>query len=227
LKILGILVKRELSEVLPIVCSFLGVAALLATFGLFSVPKPLPAHAINLQLLLPAVVTMPAILQYTQMLIWNEKAKGTFLFLRMLPVTNDELMSSKLAALVICTSLTFVVPVVTVGVYLYTQGVSLTFAQMFNVLLGWLCLLLLAMGCAAASLAFNQQRALLLPYIALILILGVFGSMDKWVPPRYWKWILDFNLNRWAILLPSFGIWTSWRGILSLYRRRDFVKLVE
>lgn len=226
-KVLGILLKRELSAVTGYVALLLLIIAFIgAVAGLQLSHRPI-IYFLSNSFGAIAAMAVAGLFQYAYVLISNEKSRGTFLFLRTLPISNDEAMLSKILALLLSLSITYLVPTITVFFLIRHFGSATPELDFWADLWTLWHLNFSAIIFVAALIAFEQRKAglvalpvFLAPAAGYFLGRVIFGG-------GFWQTGWFLLLARWAILPAAFGIWWAIIFTLRLYRRRDFVQLVE
>lgn len=215
-----------MKEIAPNLMIFLLLFGVIAGYVILYSGKPVPVALLHLTSV-AVVFPILSVSQFVQTLIWNEKARGTFLFLRSLPVSSGEVISTKLLVLLLATTTTYLLPV---GLLTYSMariGSSVSPLLAWTILWIWIMLLLLGLATAAAAIAFDQRRAVLLPYLVLALVGIVLKVAIDHYGPGLPAQLLKLQVHKWGVALAMFLICLAWRGVAHLFRTRDFVQLVE
>jgi len=210
---------RELRAAMPVVLSLLGGVALVVRMILYRLP--LQTALLHLLPTAPAFAFL-AVLQFVMSQISKEKAARTLLFLRGLPVSNDEIITSKIVAILAGASIVFVLPVAILLVAMRHWHIN----QPFNMLLVgvWLWVFLLFFGLLAtwAAIEFTQANAARVAggiTLGLILLFYIMRHFDLGLS-REW-------LSAWGFIPAAGLLLVGWRIILIRFRSREFADLIE
>jgi len=222
---LSTLVSREMRQSAIFVVSLAGAPFLIA--GFFVVQSHLPFSVIlqrglNTSLAFGAV----GIMQLVQMTISKEKAGGGFLFLRMLPVNDSEIVSSKLLAILLGVLIICGVPLMATSGAMIYYHVGFPAGFWFDV--AWVCVAFaaLAVGMTACAIQFDSQRAALFPPLAFGVLLCL-GALAWTHFPALIGWMGRAGIQNWGLVVAVASIWLGWRGTIHLFSKRDFVELSE
>jgi hypothetical protein len=226
---LSALAFREMRQTAIYVAGLTGAAFLTAGIVLMQVPAQfhLPLSvAIERSLPIPFGFGMVGVMQLVQLTVLKEKVGGGFLFLRMLPVNDAEIISSKLLAILLDVLLICGIPllVFSSGVIYFHVG----FPEGFWLEVAWsyVSFAALAVGMAACAIRFDSQRALLFPLFVFIALFGA-GYLAWKHLPTFIALVLRARVEKWGILVVLVLIWLGWRGTIYIFSKQDFVQLSE
>jgi hypothetical protein len=220
-----VLARRDFRQVWLLVITYCGIvaAALLpAYFGAGTLEDRISGLFIA-----PGILALLAVVPFVQTIVWKEKAAGTFLFLRMLPLTDEEILGSKLLVITVASSVILLLPLLVLVATLLWLGGNLPLHSWWIWLWEWLVLLMMVGWSTASAIAFTQQRAALAPYLFLGVAASPFVLATYWFGPSFWDAVLRWHGHQWGLLLAAGVIWHGWRLSLRLFRSRDFAQLVE
>jgi len=222
---LSILVSREMRQATIYVLTLAGMPLLIAGFFIVQSHLPLSVllrRALNLSFAFGAL----GIMQLIQMTIFKEKAGGGFLFLRMLPVNDSEIISSKLLAILFGVLIICGIPLIATSGAMIYYHVSFPADFWFEAM--WVCVSFAALvvGMTACAIQFDSQRAMLVPLLAFG-VLFCLGALAWTHFPAFIKWMGRTGIQNWGLVLAVALIWLGWRGTIHLFSRRDFVQLSE
>lgn len=220
------LLRRDLSEITGQVVAFtlliMLLNAVLLKFGV--VPRSVALARSNNFIGGMAGV---ALLQFVWTLISDEKKRGVFLFLRLLPVTNDEVMLSRVVAILIGVSVTYAVPIIVMALTLPDKPTRLPASILWEDAWIWILLCVLGEASSAVGLIFERRRGALVLIVAVFLFMGACYAARAWLPETFWRGDWPSIIEQWG-LIPGFSL--VYLGALitvGIYRRSDFVRLVE
>lgn len=226
---LGTLISREMRQSAIYVAGLIGAA--FVTVGIVLVQVPAQFHlplsvALERSLPTPLAFGLIGVMQLVQITVLKEKTSGGFLFLRMLPVNDSEIISSKLFAILLDTLIICGVPMMALGgatIYFH-----IGFPKGYWLISVWVCILTatLAVGMTACAIQFDSQRALLFPLVVFLAFFGLGFVVWEHLPisARLALWI---GIQSWAIVLAAGAIWLGWVGTIHLFSKRDFAELSE
>lgn len=175
----------------------------------------------------PGILALLAVVPFVQTIVGKEKAAGTFLFLRMLPLTDTEILGSKLIVVTVASSTILLLPLLSVVAALFWEGGNLPTLSAWIWLWEWLVLVIMVGWSTAASIAYTQQRAAVVPYMLLALAGSPFIIATSWYGPTFWSSFVEWHVHEWGLLIAAVLIWHGWSLSLRLFRSRDFAQLVE
>ncbi|MGH9716980.1 MAG: hypothetical protein ACRD4R_09675 [Candidatus Acidiferrales bacterium] len=223
---LSALVLREMSQT-AIYVAGLAAAPLFIT-GFFIVAKFHLSLSVTLQrgLSISLAFGVLGVLQLVQMTILKEKSGGGFLFLRMLPVNDAEIISSKLLAILLDVLIICGIPLmVTSGAMIYYH-VGFPAGSWLAVAWCYVFFTALAVGMAACAIQFDSQRALLFPLLIGIALIASGYLVWKHLP-MFVRLALWFGIQNWGIFVAMALIWLGWLGTIHIFSKQDFVQLSE
>jgi hypothetical protein len=203
-------------------CAIVAAAYLPAYFGDAPVGDRISGLSIA-----PGLLALLAVVPFVQTIVWKEKAAGTFLFLRMLPLTDAEILGSKLLVVTAAASLILFLPLFSLAGTVWLLGGSLPPHTGWVWLWEWLVLLVMVGWSTASAIAFTQQRAALAPYLFLAIATTPFALAVYWMGPQFWDLVARWHAHQWGVLVAAAVIWHGWRLSLRLFHDRDFAQLVE
>lgn len=223
---LNALVMREMRQTTVYVAG-LALAPLFIT-GFFIIAQFNRSLSLTLQrgLSISLAFGVVGVLQLVQMTILKEKAGGGFLFLRMLPVNDAEIISGKLLAILLDVLIICGVPLAVISSAMFFYHVDFPAGSWLGVTWAYVFFAALAVGMAACAIRFDSQRALLFPLLIAIALFGA-GFLAWKHLPMIVSLVLRSGIQNWGIILAVAIIWLGWRGTISLFRKRDFVQLSE
>lgn len=175
----------------------------------------------------PGILALLAVVPFVQTIVGKEKAAGTFLFLRMLPLTDGEILGSKLLVVTIASSMILLLPMVALVGTLFWEGGNLPPLSGWIWLWEWLILVIMVGWSTAATIAYTQQRAAVVPYMLLALAGSPFIIGTYLVGPEFWNSFIRWHAQEWGLIAGAALIWHGWSLCLRLFRTRDFAQLVE
>ncbi len=162
-------------------------------------------------------------LVYSEYLIYREKTKGTFVWLRSMPLGDAHIVTAKFAVLAACQ----------IGGYTLSLGL---FAPLFVLQLPASALvILLAMICVGCMMLntrwfFNQRMGMVIPVGVIVLLLGAYVKLKEHCP-----WIAEKLSEGWhagglkvAVAAVEIAwILLMWHLMVRLLGRRDTPRLVN
>lgn len=226
---LSVLVLREMRQTVIYVASLIGASFFIVSLVLVQVRTQLHlplSLALERSLPIPFAFGLVGVIQLVQVTILKEKAGGGFLFLRMLPVNDSEIISSKLLAILLDVLIICGVSLAaTSGAMIYYH---VGFPAGFWSGAVWLCVAFaaLAVGMAACAIQFDSQRALLFPMVAFGVLFGL-GALAWSRFPAFVVWMGRTGIQDWGIVVAVALVWLGWRGTIYIFSRQDFVELSE
>jgi hypothetical protein len=217
------LLARDLRVIGNYVLMFLGLSAFLLVFA-FST-KPMATAVTTGLFTLTIPVAAVSILQFVQLAIWKERVGGTFVVLRSLPVTNNEISLAKISTVLIATSMVFLLPVAVLYSIAVVHGIA--FPLHTRWILMWVYALFLSLGvlCAGAALLYDQKRAMIVPFIVLIVVCLIGYEIGRL--PNIGRTFLAWRAEEWGLLVVGVAIALLVRACLTTFNRRDLVQLIE
>lgn len=177
--------------------------------------------------LLPGLMALLAVVPFVQTIVWKEKAAGTFLFLRMLPLTDAEIVFSKLLVVTAAGSLILLVPALVLLAAMAAGGGTPPALGGWILVWEWMALAVMAGWSTSSAIVFTQQWAAVVPYLILFPVCLPFAAAGYWMGPPFWDRVLRWHAHQWGLFPASLLVWHSWRLSLRLFRKRDFAQLVE
>ena len=214
--------ERELRAVLPMVTVLLGACALVAAVPVSRLP--MKTALLNL-LFTPATFAMIGIMQSVQSQILKEKASKALLFLRTLPVSNDEIITGKVVAIMAGASLVHVLPSTALLIALSRWQVSLPPLALWSLLWQWISVLAAGIVWAALAVEFEQRWAVIVFLAILVVVVALVGGIGRAMSPM--SLVTQRALFAGGLLPAGLFIVCGWRWIVSRFRSRDFADLVE
>jgi len=225
----GTLVSREMRQSAVYVAGLLGAAFF--TAGVVLVQVPVQFHlslsvALERSLNIPLAFGAIGVMQLVQLTVLKEKAGGGFLFLRMLPVNDSEIISSKLLAILLDVLIISGLPLVAISGAMIYYHVGFPAGFWFDA--AWVCVAsaALAVGTTACAIRFDSQRAMLFPFVVFGVLLGL-GALAWPHFPAFIGRMGRAGIQNWGLILAVALIWLGWRGTIHLFSTRDFVELSE
>lgn len=219
---MAVLIGRELRSMAPMILSLLGVVLLVVCVTAYRIGVP--------QALVNTLPTGPTfafigIFQFVISQVTKEKAARTFLFLRGLPVSNDEIVTSKIAAILAGASVIFAAPLVALLLIMSHWNVSAPPFAFWMYLWAWIFMLGFGLVSVAAAMQFTQAAALRITgAIALgLFLLGRLAVRSTSITSLF----LDSKMFAWGLIPAVAIVVVVWRLVLLRFRRLDFADLVE
>ncbi|HEV2385801.1 MAG TPA: hypothetical protein VGS20_00965 [Candidatus Acidoferrales bacterium] len=213
---------RQLRLLVAIYCAIIAGVLVSATAGEGSLAEDLSGL-----FLLPGVLALLAVVPFVQTIVWKEKAAGTFLLLRMLPLTDDEILFSKLVVVTAAGSFILLVPALALAAAAMAAGGGLPAQAGWMLLWEWVGLAVMTGWSTASAIVFTQQWAAVVPYLALLAASMPFIAAGYALGPSFWAAIVRWHAPQWGLVPASLLAWHGWRLSLRLFHNRDFAQLVE
>jgi len=226
---LSTLLSREMRQTAIYVAALIGASFF--TVGVVIVQVRFQLHlpwsiALERSFATPLFLGLVGVMQLVQMTVLKEKAGGGFLFLRMLPVNDAEIISSKLVAILLDVLIMSGIPLmVTTGAMIYYR---VAFPVGFWLDAAWLCVAFAALAVAmtACAIRFDSQKAMLFPVVLFSVLLGL-GLLVRRYVPAFIGWSVRVGIQDWGIVLAAALVWLGWRGTIHIFSKQDFVQLSE
>lgn len=221
----GTLVSREMRQTAIYVAGLAGMPLFITGFFIAQSHLPLSValqRGLNTSLAFGVV----GVMQLVQMTILKEKAGGGFLFLRMLPVNDTEIISSKLLAILLDVLIICGVPLIATSGAMIYYHVGFPAGFWFDAAWCYVLFAALTVAMAACTIQFDYQKALLFPLIVFLALFGFGFLVWKHLPVSV-RLAPLIGIQNWSIVVAAALIWLGWRGTIHLFSKRDFVELSE
>jgi hypothetical protein len=213
---------RQVWVLITIYCLIIGCALVPPFYGDGSLEDKLSSAFIG-----PEILALLAVVPFVQTIVWREKAAGTFLFLRMLPLTDNEILLSKLLVVTGAGSLILFLPALGMLTAASLLGGRLPPMSGWLLLWEWVMVVVMAGWSTASAIVFSQQWAAVVPYMALVLVATPFVAATYMAGPAFWQGVLRYHAYEWGLVPAAAVAWHGWWLSFRLFRSRDFAQLVE
>jgi ABC-type transport system involved in multi-copper enzyme maturation permease subunit len=175
---------------------------------------------------LASLATLVLIIQYVQASILAEKARGTFTFLRSLPLSDAQILGAKVAAIGFNMILIYVLPTAASFVWLAQIGAPVDRFRMWTAFWVWMWLLAIGAALAGSAILFQSRVFMPLPLLVSLLPILVLWYVDV-RQPQLWSQMLAVRAYEWASPLAILMVYASWRFARWAFEGKDIQVMVD
>lgn len=220
-----LLARRDWNSTLWLVMTFLGLSFFLAFFPVLTGSQTAGKAFFALPRL-AAMTTLFCLIQQVQATVLAEKLRGTFSFLRTLPVGDSVIIGAKSAVSCLSATVTYAIPTAVGLVGMSYCGMPVSGFQVWSAVWIWAYLMTNGLALVGSAILFRSRVFFPLPLLVLLVPFLLLWYVNVKLPSA-WNRMLELELYAWLIPLAALLPLGGWRWARWCFVGRDIRVLVD